>query len=216
MRPCKMNSPSCRSHDAASIFCRGSTAASWIMIHAKIVSHLMGNGSSNTNGIIRVILCKVKEARQHFTCACPVHLWVNGVSGTSHYYMQKTSTEGIPAYEQVSYRPSWDIFSSWALGGIYPMYSLLARNIVLGISNYLPCLLLLTGTQSTWPSQEPSLLWYLGRAHLWNQPRKTMKWHWGTWEGKAGKCILQSTALHIHTVSGEYIFFSSIIKYRTL
>lgn len=66
------------------------------MIHAKIVSHLMGNSSSNTNGIIRVILCKVKEAHQH---AGLVHLWVNGVSGTSHYYVLKTSTEGIPAYE---------------------------------------------------------------------------------------------------------------------
>jgi len=44
------------------------------MIHAKIVSHLMGNGSSNTNGIIRVILREVKEAHQRFTWACPVHL----------------------------------------------------------------------------------------------------------------------------------------------
>lgn len=85
--PMGMNSPSCRSHDAAPICCRGGTAASRIMIHAKIVSHLMGNGSSNSNGIIRVVLCKVKEAHQHFTCACPVHLWVNGVRGISHLYM---------------------------------------------------------------------------------------------------------------------------------
>lgn len=60
-----MNSPSCRSHDAAPICCRGATAASRIVIHAKIVSHLVGNGSSNTNGIIRVVLCEVKEANQH-------------------------------------------------------------------------------------------------------------------------------------------------------
>lgn len=39
----------------------------------------MGNGSSNTNGIIRVVLCKTKEVGQHVTCACPVHLWINGV-----------------------------------------------------------------------------------------------------------------------------------------
>lgn len=76
VRPSKPDSPNCRSHDAASILRTGSTAASRIVIHAKVVSHLMGNGSSNTNGIIRVVLCKVKEASQRFTCACPMHLGV--------------------------------------------------------------------------------------------------------------------------------------------
>lgn len=55
--------------------------------------------------------------------------------------------------------------SSWTLGGIYCLYLLLTRNITSGISNNLPCLLLLTGNLSTWTSQEPNLLWYLGRAH---------------------------------------------------
>lgn len=156
-----MNSPSCRSHDAAPICCRGATAASRIVIHAKIVSHLVGNGSSHTNGIIRVVLCEVKEASQHLPvpvlCTSGSMGWGELLFCTCRKYLLKVF---LPISRWVE-----EIFSPWALGGICPIYSLLARSFILGIGNYLPCLLLLTGNQSTWPSREPSLLWYLWRAH---------------------------------------------------